>query len=31
MNKQKKLNLSIETYGGIPLSIIYKQIIRFMK
>ena len=31
MNKQKKINLSEEAYDGIPLSVIYKQIIRFMK
>ena len=31
MNKQKKINLSEEAYDGIPLSAIYKQIIRFMK
>ena len=31
MNKQKKINLSEEAYDDIPLSVIYKQIIRFMK
>ena len=31
MGVQKEINFFSETYDGIPLSIIYNQLIRFMK